>query len=158
MAYAAWSVVFGEQPSAAKWNILGTNDARFESWITTDVRMKVGNFSITATGAKAITGVGFRPKVVEFHTYTGGNQSSSNLTIGHGAMDSSGNQFVHVGNVTEGGDASGGGASTGCLGSGDPNGGYDNLAAYTSMDSDGFTVNVTAYGGTSLSVGYIAYG
>jgi len=31
MAYSAWSVVFGEQwlPSAAKWNILGTNDASF---------------------------------------------------------------------------------------------------------------------------------
>jgi hypothetical protein len=29
MAYQTWSVVFGEQPSAAKWNILGTNDASF---------------------------------------------------------------------------------------------------------------------------------
>ena len=29
MAYTAWSVVFGEQPSASKWNILGTNDASF---------------------------------------------------------------------------------------------------------------------------------
>ena len=29
MAYASWSVVFGEQPSAAKWNMLGTNDASF---------------------------------------------------------------------------------------------------------------------------------
>lgn len=29
MAYVAWSVVFGEQPSAAKWNILGSNDASF---------------------------------------------------------------------------------------------------------------------------------
>lgn len=29
MAYAAWSVVFGEQPTASKWNILGTNDAAF---------------------------------------------------------------------------------------------------------------------------------
>ncbi len=29
MAYAAWSVSFGEQPSTAKWNILGTNDASF---------------------------------------------------------------------------------------------------------------------------------
>lgn len=28
-AYQAWSVVFGEQPSAAKWNILGQNDASF---------------------------------------------------------------------------------------------------------------------------------
>lgn len=31
MAYASWSVVFGEQPSAAKWNILGTNDAAFNA-------------------------------------------------------------------------------------------------------------------------------
>lgn len=29
MAYQAWSVVFGEQPTASKWNILGTNDASF---------------------------------------------------------------------------------------------------------------------------------
>lgn len=29
MAYQSWSVVFGEQPSASKWNILGTNDAGF---------------------------------------------------------------------------------------------------------------------------------
>lgn len=27
MGYAAWSVVFGEQPSASKWNMLGSNDA-----------------------------------------------------------------------------------------------------------------------------------
>lgn len=31
MAYAPWSVVFGEQPSASKWNILGTNDAGFNA-------------------------------------------------------------------------------------------------------------------------------
>lgn len=31
MAYAAFSVVFGETPSASKWNILGTNDAAFNS-------------------------------------------------------------------------------------------------------------------------------
>lgn len=30
MAYTAWSVVFGEQPTAAKWNQLGTNDAGFK--------------------------------------------------------------------------------------------------------------------------------
>lgn len=33
MAYASWSVVAGEQPSAAKWGILGTNDAYFDSYI-----------------------------------------------------------------------------------------------------------------------------
>lgn len=36
MAYASWSVVFGEQPSAAKWNILGTNDAAFNAMIQPD--------------------------------------------------------------------------------------------------------------------------
>jgi hypothetical protein len=29
VAYQAFSVAYGEQPSAAKWNILGTNDASF---------------------------------------------------------------------------------------------------------------------------------
>lgn len=29
MSYTSWSVVFGEQPSATKWNILGANDASF---------------------------------------------------------------------------------------------------------------------------------
>lgn len=29
MSYVSWSVVYGEQPSAAKWNILGSNDASF---------------------------------------------------------------------------------------------------------------------------------
>lgn len=52
MAYAAFSVVFGEQPSAAKWNILGTNDASFNdgtgiatSAITT---AKIANAAITS--------------------------------------------------------------------------------------------------------------
>lgn len=31
--YSAWSVVFGEQPTASKWNILGTNDASFDERI-----------------------------------------------------------------------------------------------------------------------------
>lgn len=33
MAYTSWSVVYGEQPSAAKWNILGTNDSYFYSFL-----------------------------------------------------------------------------------------------------------------------------
>lgn len=37
MDYQSWSVVFGEQPSAAKWNILGTNDAYFASIVASDV-------------------------------------------------------------------------------------------------------------------------
>jgi hypothetical protein len=33
MSYQSWSVVFSEQPSAAKWNILGSNDAHFYSFL-----------------------------------------------------------------------------------------------------------------------------
>lgn len=29
MTYTAWSVSYGEQPSSAKWNLLGANDASF---------------------------------------------------------------------------------------------------------------------------------
>lgn len=57
MAYSNWSVVFGEQPSAAKWNILGTNDAHFysflgdnlawQSWTPTWTNFTVGSATVT---------------------------------------------------------------------------------------------------------------
>lgn len=49
MAYASWSVVFGEQPSAAKWNILGTNDASFNDG--TGIDNGTINFRQLAAGA-----------------------------------------------------------------------------------------------------------
>lgn len=36
MAYTTWSVVFGEQPTAAKWNQLGANDAGFKDGTNID--------------------------------------------------------------------------------------------------------------------------
>lgn len=36
MAYTLWSVVYGEQPSAAKWNLLGSNDAYFNDQVGDD--------------------------------------------------------------------------------------------------------------------------
>lgn len=43
MAYASWSVVFGEQPSASKWNILGTNDASFND--STGINLQYANLT-----------------------------------------------------------------------------------------------------------------
>ena len=43
MSYSAWSVVFGEQPSAAKWNILGTNDSSFNDGTG------IGNLALSTT-------------------------------------------------------------------------------------------------------------
>lgn len=57
MAYAAFSVVFGEIPSAAKWNILGTNDSYFDTYIDKSgyVVQKVGNIDgAVASGATII--------------------------------------------------------------------------------------------------------
>lgn len=58
MAYTSWSVVFGEQPSASKWNQLGTNDAHFYSflgdnlvwqdWTPSYTNITVSNGSVTA--------------------------------------------------------------------------------------------------------------
>lgn len=50
MAYASWSVVFGEQPSAAKWNILGTNDASFNDGTGIDWA------NVGGTGAGVVNG------------------------------------------------------------------------------------------------------
>lgn len=43
MGYASWSVVFGEQPSAAKWNILGTNDSSFND--STGINLQYANLT-----------------------------------------------------------------------------------------------------------------
>lgn len=77
MAYAAWSVVFGEQPSAAKWNILGTNDASFndgtgiaDAAITPAKRsggFAKGTLVVSSTGAKSVTGLSFQPKFLRFY-------------------------------------------------------------------------------------------
>lgn len=64
MAYQSWSVVYGEQPSAAKWNILGTNDAHFYSFTGDNVAYQsftptFNNFTLgngTATGFYNVMG------------------------------------------------------------------------------------------------------
>lgn len=48
MAYASWSVVFGEQPTASKWNILGTNDAHFYSFLGDNTAWQTYTPSITS--------------------------------------------------------------------------------------------------------------
>lgn len=62
MAYAAWSVSFGEQPSTAKWNILGTNDASFNNGtgianmaLSTTSISNPYKFSVYRSAAKAVT-------------------------------------------------------------------------------------------------------
>lgn len=98
--YASWSVVFGEQPSAAKWNILGTNDADFDTRTTikrqddtsnsdkTNPRILTGWGVIvpgaTTVGNETVTfGLTFaqRPIVV---ISSGGDNAAGTLTLGAG--------------------------------------------------------------------------
>lgn len=72
MAYAAWSVTFGEQPSAAKWNILGTNDASFNDG--------TGIAASAITPEKLLTGTGTT------WSYTSYSPTPTNLTVGSGTM------------------------------------------------------------------------
>lgn len=76
MAYTAWSVVFGEQPSAAKWNLLGTNDAYFNdfltgaqgtawaTWSPTWTNITLGNGVVTAKYTQVGKTVKFKLKLV----------------------------------------------------------------------------------------------
>lgn len=88
MAYTAWNVVFGEQPTAAKWNQLGQNDAGFKDGTNIDdsaiITRHLANAAVTSkkidftsfkidSGNLAmnsatinVTGLGFKPRQVQF--------------------------------------------------------------------------------------------
>ena len=119
--------------------------------------IKVGTINaptFDTTGNKSITGVGFKPRLVEFTLLPASNGVVT--TTGSGAMDSAGNQFITAttGTTTT---ASRNSDSLGCIGG--VNSGAASWfvrASYVSMDSDGFTINVTTAGIGSV-VGYVAY-
>lgn len=80
MAYVSWSVVFGEQPSAAKWNILGTNDASFNdgTGIADDAIIARHLADGIVTPDRLVTGA---PTTWDWQTFT---PSWTNLTVGNG--------------------------------------------------------------------------
>lgn len=82
MAYTAWSVVFGEQPSAAKWNILGTNDASFNDG--------TGIAAGAITPEKLVSGNGTSWTL---QTWT---PSWTNLTIGNATVNA---KYCRIGNL-----------------------------------------------------------
>lgn len=113
MAYSSWSVVLNEQPSAAKWNILGTNDASFndgtgianaailpnhlvastgtswawQSWTPTWTNFTVGNGTVTAKYIQIGKTVCFSIKVL-FGSTTSVTGSPPILTLPVTAKDS----------------------------------------------------------------------
>lgn len=72
MAYSSWSVSFNEQPSAAKWNILGTNDASFNDG--------------TGIGASAITPEKLLTGTGTSWAWQSWTPTYTNLTVGNGTV------------------------------------------------------------------------
>lgn len=164
MSYTSWSVVFGEQPSAAKWNILGTNDASFDAFIT-GARYKTGTFTVSANGDTAITGLGFTPKAVMFVAFTAAADTVSSTT----------NAGIGIGFATAVGTEVSGGATnrnthggavdieaTSCIvvdtiaaGGGSQSKSF--VGDLKSLDSDGFTITISSYS-VSSAVLYLAFG
>ena len=83
MAYAAWSVSFGERPSAAKWNILGTNDASFADG--------TGIAVSAITPEKLLTGTGTT------WPWTAWTPSWTNLTVGTGGNATNQGYRIQIG-------------------------------------------------------------
>lgn len=82
MAYASWSVVFGEQPSAAKWNILGTNDASFNDGTG------IANGSIKPNHLIAAA------STLNTHAWDSYTASYTNITAGNGTQAS---KYIQIG-------------------------------------------------------------
>lgn len=87
MAYSSWSVVFGEQPSAAKWNILGTNDAYFDGLIGSGTAWTsyVPTWTnLTVTSSTVVAGYQQLGKTVRFRiklTLAGGNAPTGSVSV-----------------------------------------------------------------------------
>lgn len=150
MAYASWSVVFGEQPSAAKWNILGTNDASFNdgtgignATITAAKRtggFYVGTFTPSVTGSLAVSGVGFTPSAILV-----GRQGSSGTSVAmmFSFCTASSQQVISFTGGGAGANLNTEDADSLVINHEGSTGTATCKATLTSMDADGFTLNVS---------------
>ena len=176
MAYQAWSVVFGEQPSASKWNILGTNDLSFHDGTGIDDGVilsrhfgagavdaparsevvKSGTIAaatLGSTGNKAVTGVGFTPKLVIF-TMKVPSYSTTSALQANGLMTAD-DQFYTA--VAAGASFRRVGASNRCLGWVNVgSAGADLEASRVSLDADGFTINVNSVSTSAFDWNWLA--
>lgn len=114
------------------------------------------NAGLSGTGLQSVTGVGFQPDIVVFVSNDIGGGDSNNLRMMVGCMDAAGNQWVEsIYGITGSGPFIIGGIygeikrysefrTDSCvLGLRDDNAGQGrNRAEFSSMDPDGFTVNV----------------
>lgn len=132
------------------------------SVVTPDKRtggFKIGTMTAAtfgSTGNKAVTGVGFTPKLVRFTVLPGA--SASVALTGSGAMTASNQYAVWATANASSGNAALNSYTTSAVAHGPSSSSTATMrAAYVSMGADGFTINVTT-ANASYDVGYEAYG
>lgn len=114
----------------------------------------IGTFTLSATGNLVITGVGFTPKMVEFFFRPA--SSATTATMGRGVMTTL-SQYATWAGSNEDPSSARNSYTDACFAVGSATSATETTkASYVSMDSDGFTVNVSAF--TAIAWTYIAYG
>lgn len=115
----------------------------------------ISGATLGTTGNKAITGVGFTPKMVRFSSLPTSSTGATNTALG--AMTAS-SQYVVL-NATDTSTGRGRYSSTSyCIGLVGPGSSTPFLlASYVSMDADGFTINV-ATASSAFDIAYECYG
>lgn len=113
----------------------------------------ISGATLGTTGNKAITGVGFTPKLVRFKVVP--SSSATAATEGTGAMTAS-SQYYAASTSTNTPTSSRNGSTSACIGWLGTGSTPLFLAAYVSMNADGFTINVTT-ANSAFDVAYEAY-
>lgn len=166
MAYASWSVVFGEQPSAAKWNILGTNDASFNDGTGIGTAaiapaslgrtvVSAAGTNITATGNNVITGVGFQPRVIQI--IAGLASNGSNATTSNGTYDRIGGTQGCVATNAATGAFSSRSSTTLVIDVEAPSATVHASGTISATSADGFTLNIGTASATAVAWRWIAF-
>ena len=115
----------------------------------------ISGATLNSTGNKAITGVGFQPKIVCFTLLNPG--SSTVASLSSGAMTSSAQYASAMVYAESGTNAARSSSTSLCILAISSSDASTNLgASYVSMDSDGFTINVSTANNT-FDVAFEAY-
>lgn len=129
--------------------------------VATMPKVYVGTFSLSASGSLSITGVGFKPKIVQFFAVLapsfGADQA---LNVMSGGATSASNEFVVEGYVSDNAGATGASSSTTAsiiIRAGASASTITEQADFTSMDTDGFTINVSTFT-SPRTIGFVAIG
>lgn len=108
---------------------------------------------LNSTGNKAITGLGFTPKMVEFYTLA---PSSTTIgSYGEGVMTPTAQSATWIASTSTGGTRNS--YTNRCIAWGSQGSATATLScSYTSMDADGFTINVNT-AANNFDIAYKAY-